>query len=94
MNVGPRMLRRNIASLIRKVSSRELGHPMDSGQTVSDSGDSLEGTSFCGEKTGVEPNQPGTNSAGKEKKRPKEFDFSMYVQSRCSIHYLSREYVV
>lgn len=88
------MLKRNIASLIRKVSSREVGHPMDLGRTVSDSGESMEGVSVCGEEAVAETYQPVTDTAGQEKKKPKEFDFSMYVQSYCGIHYLSHESVV
>ena len=89
------MSKRNIAFLIRRVSSAEVGHPMDSGQSVSDSGEPKEGASVCTEKAVAEPNQPTTDTtAGQgvvgdtsplEKKKPKQFDFSMYVYNHVAV---------
>ena len=73
----------------------ELGHPIDSEQSVSDSVESMEGASVAGVRTVVDPNQPvdrtGPGAVGdespEEKKKPKQFNFSLYVQSCCSIHH-------
>jgi hypothetical protein len=97
MNPMVGVVRRNIASLIRRGISVKLGHPMDSGGLVNTPGgqqsemDStardhphqaatiMEPAEDEGAASMEIPKPTGGQPVSQEKKKPRQFDFSMSV---------------
>ena len=89
MNVSLLLLKRNIGRLIRRMSSLEAAHPMDSEQSVNAPPPSIvePPASGQGAEGGREDQSAGlgqeilSDVAPQEKKKQRQFDFSMSVSN-------------